>query len=176
MDDEVEYRLAQATKKYNMLRKSVFRNGRLSKHTKSTIYRVTVLSSLLYGAECCYGLNQVRHIFPLEKFQMRRVRDICGVWRLQQHEEHITNEMLRNQLGLEPAQELIRQRCLRWAGHIARAPDDGLLKQVTFGWLKGGSRKSRTEAPRQSFAIAVHKALRARHITQVEGYLSLIHI
>ena len=47
--------------------------------------------------------------------------------------------MPRNQFGLAPAQELFRQRCLRWAGHIARAPDDGLLKQVTFGWLQGGS-------------------------------------
>ena len=64
MDDGVEYRLARATETYSILRKSVFRNGRLSKHTKSTIYRVTILSSLLHSAECWYGLNQVRHNIP----------------------------------------------------------------------------------------------------------------
>ena len=168
MDDEIEYRLAQARKAFFTLRDYVFRNHWISKNVKTAVYRATVLSSLLYGAECWYGLNQVRHVRPLEVFQMKCVRAICGVNRLQQREEHITNEMLKLELDLEPVAELVRQRCLRWAGHVARAPDNSLVKQCTFGWLKGGSRKSQAKAPRQTFAGAVHKALRARRITYVE--------
>ena len=101
---------------------------------------------------------------------MRCVRAVCGVNRLQQWEEHITNALLKNDLGLEPVAELVRQRCLRWAGHVARASDDNLVKRITFGWLKGGKRKNRAEAPRQTFAGAVHKSLGARRITQIEWF------
>jgi hypothetical protein len=170
MDAEVEYRISRATKSYYTLRKRVFRNAHLTLFTKATVYRVTVLQALLYASECWYNLNKVRHLRRLEAFHMQCVRDMTNVFRMQQHDQHIRNDDLRHRLRIETISELLRQRQLRWVGHIGRASNDSLMKQATFSWLPNATRKSRTRAPRQSFAAAIHQHLKYRRITQNEWY------
>jgi hypothetical protein len=170
MDAEVDHRILRATRSYNLLRRRLFLNRHISLRTKAAVYRVVVLASLLYSSECWYCLNGYDHWRKLEMFNMRCVRDMCGVWRMQQHEQHITNEMLRERLQLETVQELSRQRQLAWLGHLGREEDDRLVKQATFGWIPDGTRKSYGNAPRQTFAGACHKALKERHIDKLSWY------
>ena len=49
--DEVKCRIAKAAKVFGCLQRSIFQNRRLSTETKRKVYRATVLSVLLYGAE-----------------------------------------------------------------------------------------------------------------------------
>ena len=170
MDAEVDERIRRGTKAFHMLRQRVFTNKHLPLLTKVTIYRVVILATLLYSSECWYCLNNLRHLRKLEAFNMRCVRDICGVYRMQQHQQHITNLDLRKRLQLESIEELSCQRQLSWLGHIARQEDSSLTKLVTFAWLPEGVRKVKGRAPRQTFAGSVTKRLKKRHIDPLVWY------
>ena len=170
MDAEIDHRILRATRSYNLLRKRLFLNRHISLRTKAAVYRVVVLASLLYSSECWYCLNEYDHWRKLEMFNMRCVRDMCGVWRMQQHQQHITNEMLRERLQLETVHELARQRQLAWLGHVGREDDNRLVKKATFSWIPGGVRKNYGSAPRQTFAGACHKSLKQRCIEKISWY------
>ena len=56
------------------------------------------------------------------------VRDeVTGEWRIRHNAE------LRELTRLSPITSFIRAQRLRWAGHVARMPDDDLVKQVSRG-------------------------------------------
>ena len=61
---------------------------------------------------------------------------ILRVSRLDQDTHHITNLELRQRWGdIGTMSDHLRQRRLQWLGHVARMPDDRVVKQILFGWL-----------------------------------------
>ena len=62
MDVDVDRRVAQASKAFGALRKSVFMDKNLSLATKRKVYNACVLSVLLYGSECWVPLRMHERI------------------------------------------------------------------------------------------------------------------
>ena len=60
--DEIDRRIANASKAFGTLRQAVFKDAKLSITTKRLVYQACVLSVLLYGGECW---------IPVEKHQKR---------------------------------------------------------------------------------------------------------
>eukprot|EP00399_MALV-I-05_sp_L67-4_P000160 gene160-65_t len=168
MDAEIESRITKAAKVWWRLDKHVWKNRHISKNTKASIYRVTVLAALLYSAEAWPDLTN-RQAARLECFHNRCIRRITGVSRMKQTEWHVTDEQLRGRLMMETVEELVRQRKLRWAGHLARMDANRKAKQITFSWVKGSKRNAGGKY-RVDFARGVHRALKDREIPEADWY------
>ena len=112
---------------------------------------------LLYGIETWTPLQQ--DLCRLETFQMRCLRCIIGVSRW----DHLYNLDIRawccEQLLVEA---LIRQRRLRWFGHVCRMDKQRLPFRLRFGRLSHSSRPS--GAPRRRRVDVVSTDLKALHI------------
>ena len=94
MDVDVGRRIAQASKAFGALRKSVFLDKTLSLCTKRKVYNACVLSVLLYGAECWTPL--CKHEKKMNTFHHR-----LGITNRQLWTERITMKELRRRWGDE---------------------------------------------------------------------------
>ena len=99
--------------------------------TKVQIYKATVLSVVLYGAESwtCSDKDYAR----LNVFNTKRLRSIVGMSRLE-----ISNERLYKMTGMCPLENMVRKYRLRWLGHVRRMDDSRIPKRVLFGEVVGG--------------------------------------
>ena len=93
MDMDVDRQVAQASKAFGALRKSVFLDKSLSLATKRRLYNACVLSVLLYGSECWIPLR--KHEKKMNSFHYRCVRTILGISNRQQWSECITMQEVR---------------------------------------------------------------------------------
>ena len=96
---DVDRRIAQASKAFGALRKSVFMDKNLTLTTKRRLYDACVVSILLYGAECWTPLR--KHEKKLNTFHHRCIRTILGISNRKQWTEHITMEEIRRRWGDE---------------------------------------------------------------------------
>lgn len=93
---------------------------------------MTVLSTLLYAAET--WTTYARHLRQLESFHMRCLRHILNIKWFQR----LTNAQVRHKAHINfTISGLVRQRRLRWLGHVERRKDDRLPKQILHGWVDG---------------------------------------
>ena len=132
--DEVDRRIAGASRAFGALRHAVFKDYNLSIATKRAVYRACVLSVLLYGSECWVPLK--RDVKKLNSFHHRCIRVILGITNQKQWTEYISSAMVREWWGDVDSigVKLIRRR-LEWLGHLARMPQHCLPKLCLFGWL-----------------------------------------
>ena len=97
--EDVKCRIAKASKAFGCLRGSIFNNPHLSIPTKRAVYRATVLSVLMYGAET--WTLKAENVRRLTTFHNRCVRTILGVTRYQQWEQRLTSKALVNRFGVD---------------------------------------------------------------------------
>ena len=88
----------------------------LSKNLKIKIYRIIILSVVLYGS---LTLREERRLRVFEKRVLRRVfgpkRDeVTGEWR------KLHNEELRDLYSSPIIVRVVKSRRMKWAGHVAR--------------------------------------------------------
>jgi hypothetical protein len=128
---EIQERTKAATRTFQSLQRQVFRNKQLATKVKINVYRVTVMATLLYGAETwnLTAADQRR----LEAFHHGCLRRILRV----SYMSHTTNEEIRKRAGLQSIEAHIRQRRLRWAGHVARMTWNRMPKIVMEGKCAG---------------------------------------
>ena len=106
----------------------------ISQSTKLKVYRAVVLPSLLYGSETWTAY--ARHSRQLNSFHLRCLRKLLHVnWR-----EHIPDTEILDRAKMDSIYAVQMKSQLRWAGHVARMPDDRLPKQIFFGELCKGAR------------------------------------
>ena len=131
---DVERRIAQASKAFGALRKSVLLDRDLKVITKCKVYQACVLSVLLYGSECWTPLK--KDLKKLDSFHNRCVRTILGITNKQQWSQRITSLEIRQRWGdPETATAKVTKRRLEWLGHVARMPDHHTPKICLFSWL-----------------------------------------
>ena len=131
---KVDKRIANASKAFRALRRAVFKDAHLSVATKRSVYRVCVLSVLLYGSECWIPLR--KDLKKLNSFHHRCVRTVLGITKQKQWEGRISSVMVREQWGdVETIETKLVRKRLEWLGHLARMQDHHLLKICLFGWL-----------------------------------------
>ena len=99
--NEVKARIAEASRAFGCLQRSIFQNHRLSIETKRKVYKATVMSALLYGAET--WTTKAGSLTRLSGFHNRCVRTIMGVSKYQQWKEpeRISSRLLAAAVGIE---------------------------------------------------------------------------
>ena len=95
IDNEIDRRIANASKAFGALRQAVF--NILTINTKRSIYRASVLSVLLYSGECWTLMR--RHLKKLDSFHHRCICSVLGITNGQQWEEHVSSEKVRERWG-----------------------------------------------------------------------------
>ena len=134
LDDELSYRVGQATRAYGRLSSKVFHNKNITLSTKIMVYNAVVLSSLLYGSETWTLYHHQTRM--LESFHMRSLRRILGVsWK-----QKVPNSEVLKRTSSVSLENILHRSHLRWLGHVIRMDDTRLPKQMLYGELSQGSR------------------------------------
>ena len=134
LDSEINKRIGKAAGTLSKLTDRVWTNNILRVSTKMSVYRACILSTLLYGSET--WTTYARQEDQLQIFHMRSLRSILGIkW-----EERKTNVEVLEIAGLPSIYTLLRQRRLRWLGHVHRMNDGRIPKDLLYGELVKGER------------------------------------
>ena len=102
---DLDDKIARASRTFGALRKPVFRDSSLSLLTKQVVYQTVVLGVLLYAAGT-WPAKQ-KDIRRLEGFHHRCLRSILGIGRMQQCLQHISNERVRQWVGMPASLEVM---------------------------------------------------------------------
>jgi hypothetical protein len=131
--EEIERRIGMGWCKYNELKKALWKQRGVSLETKLQIYRATVLSTVLYGAEA--WTCTAAHYQKINSFHTKTLRLIVDKrW------DQITNAKLYKLTNSSPLSGTNSKYRLRWAGHVRRMPSERIPKRVLFGELVDGKR------------------------------------
>ena len=112
----------------------VWENTKLTVHTKVAVYRACIVSTLLYGSESwtTYARQEKR----LNTFHMRCLRRILSItW-----SDKVSNNEVLSRASIPSLFTMLRQRRLRWLGHVHRMEDGRIPKVLLYGELGTGSR------------------------------------
>ena len=132
LNQEIQYRIQQATTYFGRLRDRVFLNRNLSVKTKVMVYSSVCPSIFLYGCEA-WTIYRA-HICSLESFHIRSLQKILGLTWVDRV-PHVTILQTAKTSSIET---LIIKRQLRWVGHVIRTPENRLSKHLLFGELSEG--------------------------------------
>ena len=136
--------------------KKVWGNKHINLQTKLRLYEALILSTLLYSAEL-WPLT-VTLSKKLEAAHHRWLRGILGItWR-----GKVTNE----EIGQTLLEKMIRERRLRWLGHVTRMDEVCIPKQA-LQWEVAGF-KRRPGRPRTNWRETVNKDLQRMGLTWEE--------
>ena len=134
LDNEINKRIGKAATTLARLSTKVWRSKHLTIKTKMSVYSACVVSTLLYGSETWTTYAKQEH--RLNTFHLRSLRLILNIsWK-----DKITNTEVLTRAGLSSMYTLLRQRRLRWLGHVRRMDDGRLPKDLLYGVLKSGHR------------------------------------
>ena len=121
--DEIPVRISAARSAFCRLRRPLFGRNEISLRTKMRVYQAAIRPVLAYGCET-WPLR-VEDIRKLEVFDHWCLRRILGTrW-----DQRVSNVEVRSRcLNLPRFGTVLRQRRLRWFGHVLRRPQDDLTR------------------------------------------------
>ena len=134
LDLELDQRIGKASTTLARLSQRVWNNKKLTINTKVAVYRACVLSTLLYASKTwtLYSKQEKR----LSAFHMRCLRRILGVtW-----QDRVSNNEVLQQAKMVSMTTLLRQRRLRWLGHVCRMDEGRIPKDILYSELATGKR------------------------------------
>lgn len=132
---DITSRLQKANIAFHQLNK-IWKNNNISLKTKIKIYTSNVLSVLLYGSEC-WRVTQ-KDSQRLSGFHTKSLRKVCKIY----WPTKITNEALYQKTGQHNIMAQIKQRRLRWFGHVARK-DQSNITRTASKWTPSNGKRSR---------------------------------
>ena len=128
------YRTLQLCHCVMRLTARVWTSPKLSVKTRMTVYNAGVISTLLYGSETWTTTTYAGQERRLNSFHLRSIRRILGIsW-----QDKVTNADVLSRAGLPTMFTLLRQRRLRWLGHVRRMEDGRIPKDILYGELALG--------------------------------------
>ena len=136
--EAVTSRIRSAWKKFKEV-SNVICGRSISLKVRGTLYKSYVRNALTYGAECwALKMEDERR---LKTTEMRMLRMICG----KTLKDKMNNEKIREMTGVVILEEFLREKRLRWLGHVERmdeerGPVKALLLEVD-GTKKGRPKK-----------------------------------
>jgi hypothetical protein len=159
-DAEIDVRIGKAATMFGKLSTRVWQNKHLTRKTKIVVYQTCILSILLYGAET--WTSYAKHERRLNTFHMRCIRNILGIhWK-----DRVTNQRVLEVAQLPSLFTLLKQRRLRWLGHVHRMHPSRLPRRVLLGAVANAKRsvgrpmlrhKDCAKRDMHAFNISVHK-------------------
>ena len=156
LDTEINKRIGKAATTFARLTTRVWTNPKLTVKTKMAVYNACVISTLLYGSET--WTTYARQERRLNTFHLRSIRRILGIsW-----QDKVPNTEVLSRAHLPSMYTLLRQRRLRWLGHVHRMEDGRIPKDILYGELATGRRS--TGRPHLRFKDVCKRDMRALDI------------
>ena len=134
VDADVSHRISKASAAFGKLYNRLWQRHEIKLTTKVAVYKVVVLSVLLYGCESWTLLR--RNLKSLESFHLRCLRRICGI----QWTDYIPNTEVLSRCNISGIESFVMKCQFHWAGHMSRMLNDRIPKQLLFGQLEQGHR------------------------------------
>ena len=134
LDPEIDKRIRKAASTLARLTARVWTSPKLSEKTTMVVYNAYVTNTLMYGSETwnTYAGQESR----LNTFHLRSIHRIMGIsW-----QDKVTNADVLSRPGLPIMYTLLRQRRMRWLGHVRRMEDGRITKDNLYGELASGRR------------------------------------
>ena len=156
LDTEINQRIGKAATTLARLTNRVWTNPKLTRRTKMTVYRACVISTLLYASETWTTYAKQEKI--LKTFHMRSHRHILCI----SCQGRVTNAEVLSRAGLPTVYTLLRQHILRWLGHVHHMDDGRIPKDILYGELASGRR--RTGRPQLRYKDVVKRYMKALDI------------
>ena len=156
LDAELDKRIGKAASTLAHLTARVWTNPKLTTATKMAVYNACIISTLLYGSESwtTYARQEKR----LNTFHLRCLRRILGIsW-----QDKVTNAEVLSRAGLPSIHTILRQRRLRWLGHVHRMEDGRIPKDLLYGELTSGKRN--IGRPKLRYSDVVKRDMKALDI------------
>ena len=129
---DIESRLNKAQGAFCRLR-NIWKSKKYSRRTKLKIYNSNVKMVLLYGSEC-WRVNQ-KDMGRVEAFHNTCLRRIWNIY----WPNKVSNEALYERTGTNSVISEIKQRRLRWLGHVLRMEQQRIPK-IALRWTPPGKR------------------------------------
>ena len=150
MEADVSHRVSEGCKVLGAMN-GVIRNRGLGMDVKRALYEKVIVPTVTYGSEL-WGMKE-RERQKLNVFEMRCLRSMCGVSRLDRLRNDVVRRMtdVRRELAVR-----VDRNVLRWFGHVERMDDNRLLKKVVSARVDGRGARGR---PRFGWMDGVKKAL-----------------
>ncbi|KAI5717474.1 hypothetical protein M8J77_006391 [Diaphorina citri] len=147
MEEEIKNRITKANRCYFSLN-NIFRSKNVSQKSKIRIYQSVILPVLLYGCEV-WSINKKTEQM-LQTFENKILRRIygpirdenTGLFRIKKNRE------IWALYGEPLITSCVKGRIMRWAGHVARADEESIVKKV-FNLDYGATEKRRRGRPRK---------------------------
>ena len=131
MDCEIKNRVTEGMKVMGGLRE-VWKKGRISKEIKVRMFERMCLPSAMYGCETWVMNAQIRK--GLEVFEMKGLRAICGLRRVDRIRNERIREMCECKRGIVRRAE---EGVLRWFGHMCRMDENRMVGRVMRSEIEG---------------------------------------
>ena len=134
LDTEIDKKIGKAATTPAHLTSRVWTNPKLTVKTKMVVYNTCVVSTLMYGSETwtIYARQEKR----LNSFYLRSIRRMLGIsW-----QDRVSNSQVLFRANLPSMFTLLRQRRLRWLGHVYCMEDGRIPKDILYGELASGRR------------------------------------
>ena len=132
--EDINNRLSKASKVFRGLNGLIWYKTSIRLETKIKLFRSIILSILLYDSEAwCPVSSQIQR---LQVFVTRRLRIITGIFLWQK----VKNTELRRMTSIERVEDLIKQRRLRWLGHLQRMENNRIPKKLLSARMRGNKR------------------------------------
>ncbi len=154
VDRAVQHRISVAWMKWREIA-SLLMNKSIPLKSRAQVYKVCIRPALLYSAEN-WPLTE-RQEATLQSCDSRMLRCMTGIrWR-----ESIRNEEVADRCGLMILKSELRQRRLRWFGHVERSHEHGQLKNVQNMNVEGRRPRGR---PKKAWINCVQADMGALHL------------
>ena len=158
LDAEFNRRIGKAATTMTRLTKKAWNNSKLTVHTKIQIYRACVVTTLLYGSEpWTLRAWQERKLNAFHTHSLRRILNIT--W-----QDKVPNNTVLERAGCTSMFTLLKQRRMRWLGHVVRMDDGRIPWNLLHGELVQG--KCATGRPQLRFKDVCKRDLKALNIDQ----------
>ena len=161
LDDEINQRIGKASTNFGRLSSRVWKNHHIAIKLKIKVYTACILSVLLCSSETwsTYRRRENR----LNAFHFRWLRSILGVsW-----SDHVPNSTILHLTGSYDLTTIIRQRRLRWLGHVHRMEDGRLPKDILYSEFYNAPR--RTGRPKLRYKDVIKRGMAGFQSLHIHG-------
>jgi hypothetical protein len=161
---DVDARIAKAGAAFGALHKCLFASKEVSWHAKRTVYKVLILSILLYGCES-WCLTQVMWR-RLRTFHALCVRKMCRVTRYHTWKHRVSTSTLLKRVGLRAIESYVYRRQLGWLGHVSRMKYSRMPRWLLSCWV---ANPRPVGAPNFTYGRGVQAALEYAGLGEGDG-------
>ena len=135
VETDINCRIGKASTVFQRLYK-VWKSTNINVATKIKLYMALVVSLLTYASETWKQTEKTMH--KLDVFHHRCLRKILKIkWK-----DHVSNEELLKRAGQREMRDIIRDRRLRFAGHLLRRPQSCPAK-IAMSWVPQHGKRRR---------------------------------